>query len=172
MEKLMITPKTKVSEMLDHYPQLEDLLIELAPQFKNLKNPILRKTIARVTTLSQAAIIGGVQVEDLVSQLRTEIGQNITTTIEMETSTYTTEKPDWFDESKIAETIDTRRMLNAGEHPIHEVLSAIKNLSDQTILKVVVPFIPAPMIDKSISLNHKHWLVEQSDHQYFLYFKK
>ena len=50
-EKLIITPKTKVAELLDAYPQLEDILIEIAPQFKKLQNPVLQKTIARVTSL-------------------------------------------------------------------------------------------------------------------------
>lgn len=172
MENLIITPKTKLSELLNHYPQLEDLLIEMAPKFKKLQNPVLRKTIARVTNLSQAAIVGGVKVEELVSQLRAAVGQETTESIHIEQTSYVDDKPDWFEESLISNTIDTREMLNKGEHPIHEVLSAIKKLSDQGILKVIVPFIPAPMIDKTISLNYKHWLMEQSDGVYWLYFRK
>jgi len=70
MKTLIITPKTKIYDLLEAYPQLEDPLITAAPQFKKLKNPILRRTIARVTTLSQAATIGGIRVEDLVNALR------------------------------------------------------------------------------------------------------
>ncbi|PLX13446.1 MAG: hypothetical protein C0598_03450 [Marinilabiliales bacterium] len=172
MNELIITPKTKVAEMLDAYPQLEDALIDIAPQFKKLKNPVLRKTIARVTTLGQAAIVGGVKVEEMVSKLREIIGQNNTTSIETENTTYNTEKPQWFKESLIAQTIDTREMLNAGEHPVHEVLSSIKKLNDSEILKIITPFIPAPLIDKTISLKYKHWLVEQSTDEYILYFTK
>lgn len=58
MEKLIITPKTKVFELLLAYPELEALLIEMAPVFKKLQNPVLRRTIARVTTLQQAAQVG------------------------------------------------------------------------------------------------------------------
>jgi len=49
--KLIITPDVKVAELLREYPQLEDKLIEIAPVFVKLKNPILRKTISKVTTL-------------------------------------------------------------------------------------------------------------------------
>ncbi|WP_297095775.1 DUF1858 domain-containing protein [uncultured Draconibacterium sp.] len=59
MEKLIITPKTKIFDLLEAYPQLEDVLIRAAPPFKKLRNPVLRKTITKITTLSQAATIGG-----------------------------------------------------------------------------------------------------------------
>jgi hypothetical protein len=172
MKELLITPKTKVSEILETYPELEETLIEMAPQFKKLKNPVLRKTIARVTTLSQAAIVGGVKVETLVTKLRGIIGQNTANAVETDNTTYNIDKPEWFDETGIAHTIDTREMLNAGEHPVYEVLSSIKKLSDKEILKVVSPFIPAPLLDKTISLNYKHWLIEHNKDEYILFFKK
>jgi len=172
MHELIITPKTKVAEMLDAYPQLEEILMQMTPQFKKLANPVLRHTIARVTTLGQAAIVGGVKVEKMVAVLRAEIGQTVMDIAESDHSGYVVERPDWFDESLVVDTIDTRAMLNAGEHPIHEVLSAIKILRDKQILKVVVPFIPAPMIDKTISLNYDHWLVRQDENEYWLFFRK
>jgi hypothetical protein len=172
MEKIIITPKTKIYDLLEAYPQLEDVLIRIAPPFKKLKNPVLRKTIARVTTLSQAAIVGGVKVEDMVAKLRTEIGQTSTETIETEGSNYITEKPHWFDETKVSQTIDIREMLNAGEQPVHEVLSAAKKLTGDEVLKVVAPFIPAPLIDKSLSLNYQHWLDRKGEDEYWVFLKK
>ena len=59
MEKLIITPKTKIYDLFEGYPQLEDILIGSAPEFKKLKNPVLRKTITSITNIGQAAIIGG-----------------------------------------------------------------------------------------------------------------
>jgi len=34
MEKLIITPKTKIYDLLEAYPELEDTLISSAPEFK------------------------------------------------------------------------------------------------------------------------------------------
>lgn len=172
MEKLIITPKTKIYDLLEAYPQLEDVLIDLAPQFKKLKNPRLRKTITKITTLRQAATIGGLKVEDLVNHLRTELGQTTTDKLEIESGNYVTEKPAWFDESRITESIDIREMLNAGEQPVHEVMAAIKKLKPNDILKVIAPFIPAPLIDKSLSMNYKHWLDKKSDEEFWVYFTK
>ncbi|MCT4591283.1 MAG: DUF1858 domain-containing protein [Carboxylicivirga sp.] len=171
MNQLIITPKTKIYDLLEAFPQLEDVLIQAAPQFKKLRNPVLRKTVAKVTNLSQAAVIGGLNVEELVNQLRLEVGQTTTENLEIEGGQYTTEQPDWFDKSKISESIDISEMLNAGEQPVHEVMAAVKKLEKQQILEVIAPFIPAPLIDKSLSMNHQHWLNKISADKILVYFK-
>lgn len=51
---IQITPQTKVGELLDAFPELEETLFSLSPKFKHLKNPMLRKTVAKVATLYQA----------------------------------------------------------------------------------------------------------------------
>lgn len=171
MDKLIITPKTKIFDLLEAYPQLEDVLIAVAPPFKKLKNPVLRKTITRITTLSQAAVIGGIKVEELIIKLRTEVGQSATDSIETEVGNIITEKPDWFDESKISASIDIREMLNAGEQPVHEVMALLKKLNPGDILKVIAPFIPAPLIDKSLSMNYNHWLNKEGEDEFCVYFR-
>lgn len=171
MNKLIITPKTKIFDLLEAYPQLEDVLIAVAPPFKKLKNPVLRKTITKITTLSQASVIGGIKVEELINKLRSEAGQTLIDAIETEGCNYTTEKPDWFDESNISESIDIRKMLNAGEQPVHEVLALLKKLDSGNILRVIAPFIPAPLIDKSLSLNYEHWLDKKGEEEYWVFFK-
>lgn len=170
MEKLIITPKTKIFDLLEAYPQLEDKLIGMASQFKKLKNPVLRKTITKITNLSQAAIIGGLNVEQMVNTLRAEIGQSLVSGLDTEKVHYKTQRPDWFTEDWVVNTIDIREMLHAGEQPVHEVLSSIKKLNKNEILKVIAPFIPAPLIDKTLSLNYQHWLNEQGAEKFFVFF--
>ena len=67
-----INANTKVLELIEAYPHLEEVLISYVPAFKKLKNPILRNTVARIATLRQAAAIGNVKTEDLVNLLRKE----------------------------------------------------------------------------------------------------
>ena len=172
MEKLIITPKTKIYDLLDAYPELEDVLISLAPEFKKLRNPVLRKTIARVANISQAATIGGLNVEQMVNQLRDKVGQGNIEQLDDSGTKYVTKCPGWFKREYITNTIDIREMLNLGEQPVHEVLSSVKKLVDKDILEIIAPFIPAPLIDKSISLGYKHWLVKTGDGAYSVYFVK
>ena len=72
---LHIQPSTKVAALLDAYPELEDVLIKMAPPFKKLKNPVLRKSVAKVATLQQAAIVGRIDVTSMIDHLRRAVGQ-------------------------------------------------------------------------------------------------
>lgn len=168
--KLIITPKTKVLQLIEAYPELEEVLIKYVPAFEKLKNPMLRKTVARVATLQQAAAIGNVKVEELINVLRRAVGQDLLEDAdEME---FTTQKPQWYDSSKVISEIDVRAMLQAGEQPVNQVMADLNNLSSDKIYKVVAPFITAPLIDKASSLGIKHW-VEKIDEEHFnIYFYK
>jgi hypothetical protein len=172
MEKLIITPKTKIYDLLEAYPQLEEILISSAPEFKKLQNPILRKTITRITNISQAAIIGNLNVEELVNRLREKAGQSAIYQIDDTGHRYITQCPEWFQKDAVVNSIDIGEMLNRGEQPVHEVLAAAKLLKDNEILEIIAPFIPAPLLDKSIGLEYKHWLEKRSEKEYRVYFRK
>jgi len=170
MEKtqLIISPKTKVYDLLEAYPQLEAGLINLVPAFEKLKNPVLRKTIARITNLQQAAVIGNIALEKLINHLRNEVGQNNTQITEnME---YTIDQPDWFSSEKITKSLDARPMLEAGEHPVNQVIADLKQMKQGEIYALVVPFIPAPLIDKALSLNCRHWVKQKAANEFVVYF--
>ena len=92
-----ITPSTKVGALLDRYPELEEVLIGIAPPFKKLKNPMLRKSVAKVASLRQAAAAARLPVEDLVNKLRASIGQEPLVSEGVgETDFYFSDQPDCF----------------------------------------------------------------------------
>lgn len=169
-DKLVITPKTKVLQLLEAYPQLEEILIGIVPAFKKLKNPVLRKTVARVATLQQAAAIGSVQVDELINRLRREVGQDLYAG--SAASAYNTAKPGWFAESRIAKEVDARAMLAAGEQPVNQVMADLAAMAGGTLYKLSASFLPAPLIDKAASLGIRHWLVKEGEEAFVVYFYK
>lgn len=46
-----LSPITKINNLLQAYPFLLNFFIGKSPHFKNLKNPVMRKTIGKVATL-------------------------------------------------------------------------------------------------------------------------
>jgi hypothetical protein len=168
--KLVITPKTKVLQLLEAYPELEGLLIDAIPAFEKLKNPVLRKTVARITSLQQAASIGNIKVEDLINTLRQAVDQDLTA--ESAETHYVTEKPSWFAEGRIAMSLDARAMLAAGEHPVNQVMADLAPLGGGAIYKLTAPFLPAPLIDKATSLGMAHWVDQQGETLFDIYFCK
>lgn len=146
-DRLMITPKTKVGELLEAYPALEEVLIEISPVFAKLKNPILRKTVAKVATLQQAAIIGNMPVEDLVNKLRLTAGQTAMLKEEQNAGYLSALCPGWFHPSRIVSSFDATAAINSGESPLSEVMQRSHCLGQNEILELKTPFIPAPIID-------------------------
>lgn len=142
-----ITPKTKVGELLDNYPQLEEVLLKLSPAFAGLKNPILRKTVAKVASLQQAAVIGNIKVDELVNKLRNLAGQEPLFSESIESEYIVTELPSWVDKSKIVTTFDAREIIESGGSPMSQILEQTKYLEDGDILILIAPFIPAPILD-------------------------
>jgi DUF438 domain-containing protein len=68
-----LSANTKIEDLLKQYPFLLDYLITLSPKFKNLKSPIMRKTVGKVATLSKVAVISGLDLSSLMSALASEI---------------------------------------------------------------------------------------------------
>ena len=168
MTELIIAPKTKVAELIDTYPQLEQVLIETVPAFEKLKNPVLRKTVARITTLQQAAALGGVNVEDLINRLRKEVGQDLFSG--GGAAAYVTEQPGWFSETRVVAELDAAGMLSAGEQPVNQVIADLQALGQGDIYRLLAPFMPAPLVDKASSLGFSHWITQDHDQEFVIYF--
>jgi len=151
---LPIHPETRIGELLDAYPGIDDALIQWVPAFSKLKNPILRKTVARVATLEQAARIGGIRTQDLVRKLRDFTGQPATpgggcahhdhSRLSVEIPS---QRPDWLREASVTHTVDADAMLQMGEHPIGRIRQLAASSPPGGIVLLTSTFLPAPLID-------------------------
>jgi len=129
---LPITPETKVAHLLEAYPDLEAVLIELAPVFERLRNPILRRTVARLTSLEGAAGIAGLDVRTLVRR---------------PPGTSAAPRPAWIGDREPTATLDADRLLEESETPLPHVLAAARALAPDGLLRVTVSFRPLPMVE-------------------------
>jgi hypothetical protein len=154
-----ITPETKIAELLDTYPDLEEVLIRQSLHFKALKNPILRKTVARVATLEKAAQMSGIPVRRLVATLREAAGLAgepgaADLGPELEPAAVDAVAPEWFAEKKVALTVDADALLAQGEVPLPRVVQAVLNLPPGGLLKVKSAFRPAPLLEALHKAGH------------------
>ncbi|MBN2174169.1 MAG: DUF1858 domain-containing protein [Bacteroidales bacterium] len=170
MNNLIITPKTKVAELLDAYPELEEALIDIAPAFKKLKNPVLRRTIARATSLQQAASVGSVPVDVIVNKLRGIVGQEALENVEAG-GEYRGGTPAWFSEKKITKSFDARETIAKGGHPLGDVMGDLHRW-EGGIYELITPFLPAPLIDKVKEQGFKAWTKQENDGLFRNYFWK
>ncbi|HEC42631.1 MAG TPA: DUF1858 domain-containing protein [Bacteroides sp.] len=167
---LLITPKTKVGELLDAYPELEPVLMSLAPAFKKLKNPVLRKTIGKVATLQQAASLGGIPVTEIINTLRAEVGQDIADNMESD-GDIIYEKPGWFEEELVKVRFDATPLINSGEHPMKEVFVHLGKTHNNKIFLLVTPFVPAPIIEMITKKGYAHYCQKIHEDEFHTFFK-
>jgi len=156
---------------METYPELEAVLIELAPTFKKLKNPLLRKTIGKVATLQQAASIGEVPLGELIRVLRSEVGQSDPENISEEGDVVLAE-PDWFNEESMGECFDATSLIDAGEHPMPEILSRLEISDKNKIFQLITPFVPAPIIDIISKKGFSHYCRKINEKEFHTFFKR
>lgn len=145
MDKLIITPDTKILEMITEYPELEDKLIEAAPVFSKLKNPVLRKTVARVTTIRQAAVVGGLNLSDLIVKLRKAVNQGTEGIAEADNASQL--RPEWIGRLKCAVEYDAILDIDRGIHPLGKVVSETASMHPDEYYLLITNFVPKPLID-------------------------
>jgi len=142
-----ITPAMKVGDFLRFFPELEEQLIALSPVFVKLRNPILRRTIARVATLRQASLAGSLGLNEMINTLRMHAGQP-GIMIDNEKTEKNMNRPAWLIADHVVTTLDARPILAAGDHPLDRVLRETRELKPGEIYEIITPFLPAPMIEK------------------------
>ena len=169
--KLEITPSITVHSLLNEYPELEEVLIGIAPPFKKLKNPILRKSISRVATLKHISSVGGVPLDELIEKLREAVGQ-ASTMESYSDQIYFGKQPDWFVPEKIALSIDEEKLEDKNKMTLTIILKNAKNVKKGEIIELVTSFLPAPGIDILKSKSYSVWSKKEGDDLIKSYFLK
>jgi len=170
-EKIDITPSVTVNALLKAYPELEEVLIGIAPPFKKLKNPILRRTIAKVATMRHIASVGGVSLNELISKLRKAVGQDeITESYEDEN--YYGEQPNWFNPNKVVRSIDEAKVKAKDKMALSIILKEAKTVKKGEIIELITSFLPAPGIDSLKNKGYSVWTKKESSDVIKSYFLK
>ena len=104
------------------YPELEDVLIAMAPPFKKLKNPVLRRSVAKLATLQQAAAVARIPISQVLNDLRAAVGQApLEANEHVEETDYFGNQPEWFDRTRIVMSLNERE-IDEDKMPINKVL--------------------------------------------------
>ena len=145
-----ITPRSKLFDVLNEYPALEETIIAIALPFKNLRNPVLRRTVGQLATLEQVAKIGGMDPERLVNTLRRAAGQaELQPAAAPPVSLPQAREagdPQWT-AGEAQFVVDSVRLLNQGEVPLLRVNELLPQLETGRFLLLVSEFEPLPILE-------------------------
>ncbi len=164
-----ITPDTRLGLLLKTHPELEEVLMGLSPEFARLKNPVLRRTVAKVATLRQVAQLGGLPLGELINTLRKAVGKEEIETLE-EWQAEAGEPPDWLRRGKPVRRLDARPILEQGGHPVEQVSREVEQLRPGEIFELLAPFKPAPLIELIQKKGYRVWVTKRKDGLFATYF--
>ncbi len=162
--------QTTVAELLNDYEGMKETLIAINPKFKKLNNPVLRRTLAKVATVKQAAIVGGMEPLDLLNRLRESVGQ---APLDSEGEVVTKEsskKPTWItNEPKVV--LDANALLDEQKNPLAEANIALRDLKDDEFIAISSDFKPEPLIEALEKSGHSIYCEELNENQFLTYIK-
>jgi len=144
---LAITPDTRLSTLLETLPELEPVLLRLSPAFARLRNPILRRTVARVATLRQVALVGGLQLGVLITELRRAAGLAVEPMAD--DPVLPVERPAWARSEAVTMRFDAVQLIESGGNPLGEIMALLARLGPGQSLELVTSFVPAPLVELS-----------------------
>ncbi|NOZ90144.1 MAG: DUF1858 domain-containing protein [Epsilonproteobacteria bacterium] len=162
-----ITLDTKIADLLNNYDGMKEILIEINPKFEKLNNPILRRTIAKVAGVRQAAIVGGMKPMDLLNRLREAVGQEPLST-DIESQDIIEPRPKWIDTTPNI-TLDANDILDREKNPLAELHKAIRELKEGDIVLITSDFRPEPLIEEFSKKGHQVYSEELNSDEFKTY---
>ncbi|HEY7876924.1 MAG TPA: DUF2249 domain-containing protein [Gemmatimonadaceae bacterium] len=147
-----IAPTDRVSDVLSRDESLVDVFVRHAPHFTKLRNKAMRRVMARLLTVEQAARTAGIPADVLVRDLNAALGvapaegtaaaataddQHPPNGKPVETRTHPPDAP-------LVE-LDVREDLRSGREPFSKVMAAASALAGGDVLHLRAIFEPAPL---------------------------
>jgi hypothetical protein len=155
-----ITPDTKIGDFLEAHPDQQEALIARIPEFAKLRNPVLRRTVAKLATVDQAARIACLPTAELVRFLRELAGEAAGGPDTAGSAPVADLRPDWADPGCVRAVLDADALLASGKHPLAALRQALPALAPGEALQLLSPFRPEPLLDQLRSEGVACWCEE------------
>lgn len=173
---MKINKHTNIAKIIKHNKAAIEAIASINPHFNKLKNPVLRAVLAPRVTIEDAAKVGKCKVSDFFEKLKPlgfeiehdEISENIHSNSSPHTIPEILKNA--IEKNKIYE-LDVRPTLAKGTDPFNLIMQTLKDVPDNTALKIINTFEPIPLIK---ILNNKGYIsfVETSNDTVYTYFIK
>lgn len=146
----MIRAGDRVASVLAQDERLLEVFLAASPVFEKLRSATMRKTMARLVTVEQAARIAGIEPAQLVDRLNTVLGDAPDAArVEPFAAARTAAPPlpaalTGLPPERLVD-VDVREDLRAGREPFRRILDAARALPAGSVLRVRAIFEPAPL---------------------------
>ncbi|MCC7195847.1 MAG: DUF2249 domain-containing protein [Gemmatimonadaceae bacterium] len=160
-----VLPTDRVSDVLARDERLVEVFVGVSQHFTKLRNAGIRKVMARLATVQQAAQLAGVPLQSLLDALNSALGvaspaataapsgdapvvQSASSDSRSPgapdaTASAGAAEPAWIHERVV--DLDVRPALAAGKEPFDTIMATVAKLKPDEVLRLRAPFEPAPL---------------------------
>ena len=159
----------KLQSLFERDERLIDVIASHSPQLAKLRHSPMRRIMARVTTVAQAARVCKMNVESLVNELNGVLGirsANISASPVAATSDDSTPLPPF---TSVVE-LDVRDELEKGGEPFSRIMAAVAGLGDDAVLYLRAPFEPVPLFGVMEKRGFGHKAEQHADDDWSVWF--
>ena len=147
-QQLPVAPSDRVSDVLARDESLVDVFVRAAPHFSKLKNRAMRRVMARLITVEQAARTAGIPAEALLRDLNAALGiadaRPAVSTGSSDKPVADAASPERPTDAPVRE-IDVREDLRSGNEPFSKIMAAVAALGESEVLRLRSTFEPVPL---------------------------
>lgn len=147
---MLINEQTKIHALLKHHPDALEAIVTLSPDFKKLRNPVLRTLMTRRTSIAMASKIGGCKPEDFFRALE-PLGfatEHSPESPDKAAARKDEPMPEYLQNLSSAHLVhfDVRTMLGEANDPLNPIQQKVKSLKPEEVLVIINNFEPVPLI--------------------------
>lgn len=172
-----VTAADRVSDVLARDEALVDVFVQHAPHFSKLRNRAMRRVMARLLTVEQAARTAGIGAELLVRDLNRALGFDTAPDAAPSGAAAAAPASDDAPARALAHPanapvveVDVREDLRAGREPFSRIMAAAGALPEGAVLHLRAIFEPAPLFSVLGKRGFAHESLEHGPEDWSVWF--
>jgi uncharacterized protein (DUF2249 family) len=146
--------------------KLLEIFVQASPMFERLRNPAMRRTMARLVSVEQAARVAGIDVSALLAMLNGALAGEAPSghaPAIRPASPQPVSLPDFLGQIAPERLVDldVREDLRAGREPFRRIMEAVQALTRENVLRLRAIFEPVPLyavLEKRGFAHFTEWL--------------
>jgi len=143
---MKIKNSTTIGSIINKYPTVESVIMELLPDFGELKQEHLKNQVISNITVDHFAQKANLDTTTFIIKLEDAAGISRDDSATENTIQFSASDPDWI-QTEPAHEVDGVELLTKGEHPLNLIKTHLEDMSAGEIILLTTNFLPQPMID-------------------------
>jgi TusA-related sulfurtransferase len=164
----------RISTVLGRDPRMLEVLLACSPAFGHLRNPLLRKTMAKLATVEHAARVAQIDPQVLLTRLNAALAGEAVPDAPIRRIDAPDEptRPDVLARLSPDEIVecDVREDLRAGREPLNRIMAAARTVTDGQALRLRAIFEPVPLYPVLARKGFAHFTERLADDDWCVWF--